>query len=177
MNNNDILRRLRYAFDFSDKRAIELFTLDPMNSTQLSKNEFSARLLKDEEDGVTLCSDAELAAFLDGLIVAKRGLKEASPETPWKTKKAPTAPTVEFRLSRNDILKKLRIAMNFREQQMLDTLAQGGSTLSKSELGALFRKPGHNHYRACGNQVLRNFIKGLTLQFRDPKSQEVGDSA
>ena len=178
MNNNDILRRLRYAFDFSDKRAIELFTLDPMNGVKLSKAEFAARLLKDEEDGVTICSDAELAAFLDGLIVAKRGLKEASPspQSPWKTAKTPAASEVEFRLSRNDILKKLRIAMNFREQQMLDTLEQGGSVLSKSELGALFRKPGHNHYRACGNQVLRNFIKGLTLQFRDPKDQEASEA-
>ena len=175
MNNNDILRRLRYAFDFSDKRAIELFALDPVNAMQLSKDQFSARLLKDEDDNFTACSDAELAAFLDGLIVAKRGLKETSLQTPAQAEKPPTAPEIEFRLSRNDILKKLRIAMNFREQQMLDTLEQGGSVLSKSELGALFRKPGHNHFRACGNQVLRNFIKGLTLQFRGPKSQEAED--
>ncbi|MCH2191055.1 MAG: DUF1456 family protein, partial [Gammaproteobacteria bacterium] len=46
------------------------------------------------------------------------------------------------------------------------TLELGGTKLSKGELGALFRKPGHKHYRECGNQVLRNFIKGLTEQIR-----------
>jgi len=71
-----------------------------------------------------------------------------------------------LRLHKNDILKKLRIAMSFREQEMLATLEQGGTSMSKSELGALFRNPGHKHFRGCGNQVLRNFIKGLTLQLR-----------
>jgi len=56
--------------------------------------------------------------------------------------------------------------MSFREQEMLATLEQGGTTMSKSELGALFRSSSHKHYRACGNQVLRNFIKGLTRQLR-----------
>ena len=54
----------------------------------------------------------------------------------------------------------------FREEDMLETLEMGGTKLSKGELGALFRKPGHKHYRECGNQVLRNFIKGLTEQIR-----------
>jgi len=57
--------------------------------------------------------------------------------------------------------------MSFKEQEMLTTLEQGGSSLSKGELGALFRNPGHKHYRSCGNQVLRNFIKGLTAQLRN----------
>ena len=60
----------------------------------------------------------------------------------------------------------LQIAMNFREEDMLAVLAEGGSELSKSELGAFFRKPGHKHFRACGNQVLRNFIAGLTGRIR-----------
>ena len=118
-----------------------------------------ARLAKDDDADFVACSDIELCAFLDGLIVSKRGLREPQPEVQEKPD--------DFRLSRNDILKKLRIAMAFKEQEMLDTLAQGGSTLSKSELGALFRAPGHKHYRACGGQVLRNFIKGLTEQLRN----------
>ena len=67
---------------------------------------------------------------------------------------------------KNESLKKLRIAMNYRDDDMLAALAAGGSDLSKSELSALFRKPGHKHYRVCGNQVLRNFIKGVTLSLR-----------
>jgi uncharacterized protein YehS (DUF1456 family) len=30
----------------------------------------------------------------------------------------------------------------------------------------LFRKVGHDNYRPCGDQLLRNFLKGLTLRVR-----------
>lgn len=158
MNNNDILRRLRFAFDFSNKGAVALFSLDPSSSSEMTQPGFLKRLAKDEDDDFIECSDVELAAFLDGLIVDKRGLREPAP--------APATKPDNFRMSKNDILKKLRIAMSFREEEMLSTLAQGGTNMSKGELGALFRSPSHKHYRACGNQVLRNFIKGLTLQLR-----------
>jgi uncharacterized protein YehS (DUF1456 family) len=168
MTNNDILRRLRYTFDFSNKAAAALFSSDPASSVKVSAAEFAEYLEKiedDDEDESKQLSDADLACFLDGLIVAKRGLRDNPGPA---VAKAP-----DFRLSKNDILKKLRIAMNFREEQMLSTLKQGGSELSKSELGAFFRKPNHKHYRACGNQVLRNFIKGLTLQLRTPSTPPV----
>ncbi len=158
MNNNDILRRLRFAFDFSNKEAVDLFMLDPNSSFKLNRDEFLARIAKEDDDIYTECSDVELCCFLDGLIVSKRGLRE------------PLPPKVEkkegYRLSKNDILKKLRIAVNLREDEMLKTLENGGTILSKSELSALFRNPNHKHYRACGNQVLRNFIKGLTKRLR-----------
>lgn len=158
MNNNDILRRLRFAFDFSNKEATGLFKLDPSSMAEMTQADFLTRLAKDEDDDFVPCSDAELAAFLDGLIVSKRGLREPAP--------APASKPDGFRMSKNDVLKKLRIAMSFKEKEMLATLEQGGATLSKSELSALFRNSDHKHYRACGNQVLRNFIKGLTIQLR-----------
>ena len=165
MTNNDLLRRLRFAFDFSNKKSTSLFSLDPSSSVEMSESNFKARLLKDEEEGYVECSDTELSAFLDGLIVSRRGLREtpvtASPA------QSPVASAAEQRLSKNDVLKKLRIAMNFREEEMLNTLKLGGAELSKSELGALFRKPKHKNYRACGNQHLRAFIKGLTIQHRE----------
>lgn len=164
MNNNDILRRLRFAFDFSNKKSTELFGLDPSSSVKMTQALFLQRLAKDDDDDFVACSDAELAAFLDGLIVARRGSREPAPE--------PRDLPDDFRMSKNDILKKLRIAMEFREQEMLETLESGGTSLSKSELSALFRKPGHKHYRACGGQVLRAFIKGLTMQLRDTAAPE-----
>ena len=127
----------------------------------MSKEDFLARLAKDDAENFIECSDIELCAFLDGLVVSKRGLREPAPKA--------QAKPASFRLTKNDILKKLRIALTFREQEMLDTLKQGGTNLSKGELGALFRNPTHKHYRACGNQVLRNFIKGLTMQLRTDK--------
>ncbi len=158
MNNNDILRRLRFAFDFSNKDSVALFKLDPSSSAEMTQAAFLKRLAKDEDEDFVACSDGELAAFLDGLIVSKRGLRDPAPE--------PAVRADGFRLSKNDVLKKMRIAMSFKEEEMLATLEQGGTSMSKSELGALFRSPNQKNYRACGNQVLRNFIKGLTLQLR-----------
>jgi uncharacterized protein YehS (DUF1456 family) len=158
MNNNDILRRLRFAYDFSNKDSVALFSLDPSSSAEMTQPAFLKRLAKDEDEDFVACSDDELAAFLDGLIVSKRGLREPAPE--------PATRAANFRISKNDVLKKLRIAMSFKEEEMLATLEQGGTSMSKSELGALFRSPSQKNYRDCGNQVLRNFIKGLTLQLR-----------
>ncbi len=159
MTNNDILRRLRFAFNFDDSVAVTFFSLDPSSNVPMDKAGYLARLEKEESDKYIACSDAELCAFLDGFVVDQRGLRDPAP--------APQPPKQDdFRLSKNDILKKMRIALMFREDEMLETLELGGTSLSKGELGALFRKPGHKHYRECGNQVLRNFIKGLTEQIR-----------
>ncbi|MEM7360133.1 MAG: DUF1456 family protein [Pseudomonadota bacterium] len=158
MNNNDILRRLRYAFDLSNKQTAALCSLDPASSAEISSTAIHSLLVKEDEEEFAPCSDVQLAAFLDGLIVSRRGLREPAP--------AAKPVSVDFRLSKNDILKKLRIAMNFREEDMLRTLNTGGTELSKAELSALFRNPQHKHYRPCGNQVLRNFIKGLTHSLR-----------
>ena len=158
MNNNDILRRLRYALDLSNAEAAALSSKDPASSIPIDQAGFARRILKQEDEDYVACTDIELNAFLDGLIVANRGLREP----PLAARQFPD----DFRLSRNDILKKLRIALNLKEDDMLEILAQGGTKLSKSELSAFFRKPGHKHYRACGNQVLRNFLAGLTGRLR-----------
>ena len=164
MTNNDILKRIRYAFDFSNQRAVELFSLDPASSVDITVDQFTSKLTKEEEPEFSPCTDVEFAAFLDGLIVSKRGLREPPNNS---NSSSPQEKPSDYKLSKNDILKKLRIAMNFREQEMLTTLKLGGSILSKAELSALFRKPGHKHFRGCGNQILRNFIKGLTMQLRE----------
>lgn len=154
MTNNDILRSLRFAFDFSDAKAVQLFSADPNSSVAIDRAGFQARIAKEDDANYSECADAELGAFLDGLIAQNRGLREGQ------------APPPIERLSKNDILKKLRIALNYREDEMLTTLKSGGTELSKSELSALFRNPQHKHFRSCGNQVLRNFIKGLCVKLR-----------
>lgn len=150
MTHNDILRRLRFALKLKDSHAASLFSADPHNAIKIDSSGFKARIAKPEEEHCIATSDAEMAAFLDGLIADRRGLRpDAEP-----------VPTPE-RLSKNEILKKLRIAFALREESMLKVLHRGGSKLSRSELGALFRKPGHKHYRECGDQVLRAFLMGL----------------
>jgi uncharacterized protein YehS (DUF1456 family) len=64
------------------------------------------------------------------------------------------------------VLKKLRVAFELRDEDMHRAFADAGLPVSKPELSALFRQPDHRNYRACGDQMLRNFLKGLTLRLR-----------
>jgi len=155
MTNNDILRRLRYALDIKDSMMIEIFKL---SEYKIDRSNLIDLLKKEEEEGYVECSDEVMELFLDGLIIHKRGKRE---EMPGHVEKQ-DAP-----LTNNGILKKLRIALKFREDEMLSTLKLAGMSLSKSELSALFRKEGQRHYKECGDQILRNFLKGLTTRYRD----------
>ena len=116
-------------------------------------------LKKVNDDAFAPLNNRKLAAFLDGLITFKRGKKEDG------AVKKP-----EGDLDNNGILRKLRIALEFKEEDMLDTLDLAGFKLSKPELSAFFRHADHKHHRKCGDQVLRNFLQGLVLRFR--KSDE-----
>jgi uncharacterized protein YehS (DUF1456 family) len=73
---------------------------------------------------------------------------------------------VEKRLSNNLILKKLRVAFQLRDEDIQGILQSADLPMTKTELSALFRAPGHKHYRECGDQILRNFLRGLTLRER-----------
>jgi uncharacterized protein YehS (DUF1456 family) len=69
-------------------------------------------------------------------------------------------------MTNNDILKKLRVALQLRDDQILEILKLVDFTISKSELGAFFRKEDHPNYKNCGDQVLRNFLNGLVIYLR-----------
>ncbi len=155
MTNNDILRRLRYAMDIKDSTMVEIFKL---SEYEIARSDLIDLLKKEEEEGYVECSDEVMGLFLDGLIVHKRGKREMMPGH--VEKKEPP-------LTNNSILKKLRIALKFRENEMLSTLKLAGMSLSKSELSALFRKEGQRHYKECGDQILRNFLQGMTMRYRD----------
>jgi len=154
LNNNDVLRRLRYALDLNDDQMVEVFKL---GGEVLSREEIGGLLAREGDEGEIACGDRQLAMFLDGLVLQRRG--PPKPGTP------PTPPPTDELLN-NEILKKLRIALILREKDILQILALGGHEMSKSELSALFRKPGHRHFRPAGNQVLRKFLVGLTQHLR-----------
>lgn len=72
-------------------------------------------------------------------------------------------------LTNNDILKKLRIALELKDEDIIHILKLADFTVSKSELSALFRKDDHPNYVACGDQLLRNFLQGLIIYKRGPR--------
>ena len=72
------------------------------------------------------------------------------------------------------IFRKLRIALDLKDDDILEILALAPFAMSKPELSALFRKAGHKHYRACKDQILRNFLKGLQHKYREDSKAETG---
>lgn len=72
-------------------------------------------------------------------------------------------------MTNNDILKKLRVALQLRDDDIVKILALVDFRISKSELGAFFRKEGHPKYKECGDQILRNFLNGLVIHLRGPR--------
>ena len=75
-------------------------------------------------------------------------------------------------MSNNDILKKLRVALQLRNDDILKILELVDFKVSKSELGALFRNDDHPHFKKCGDQFLRNFLNGLVIHMRGPKPED-----
>jgi uncharacterized protein YehS (DUF1456 family) len=154
MINNDALRSIRYMLDLSDIKVVEITKLvDP--AFPLEKADVQAFLRKEDDPDYAECSNAVLAHFLDGLIIHCRGRDESLPPRP-----------VEKRITNNVVLKKLRVAFALKDVDMHEIFESAGFPISKPELSALFRQPGHNNYRMCGDQLLRNFLKGLTLRVR-----------
>lgn len=152
MKNNDVLRRLRYIFNFNDSKMIAIFSLADFTVTRA---EISDWLKKDKDPAFQECNDTQLAVFLNGLINDKRGKKDGAQVVP------------EKRLTNNIIFTKLKIALNLKAEDVVALLALADFRISKSELSAFFRKPGHKHFVQCKDQILRLFIKGLELKYHD----------
>ncbi len=75
-------------------------------------------------------------------------------------------------MSNNDVLKKLRVALKLRNDQIIEILSLADFKISQSELGALFRADDHPNFKKCGDQILRNFLNGLVIYYRGPKEQD-----
>lgn len=150
MNNNDVLRRLRYTFNYNDKQMIALFASAGL---QVSRDQVSQWLKKDDDTNFVNCMDSQLAYFLNGFINEKRGKKEGP------------NPVAEKRLTNNIILTKLKIALNLKAEELIALLESVGFRLNKPELSAFSRKTDHQHYRECKDQVLRNLLQAIDKKY------------
>lgn len=158
MTNNDILRRIRYTFDFNDSTMVDVFAAADHSVT---KDQVVSWLQKEEHESFVEATDTDLALFLNGLINTKRGKREGEQPAP------------EQRLTNNMVFMKLRIALNMKAEDILETLQVVDFRLSKHELSAFFRKPDNKHYRECKDQILRNFLMGVQRQLRPEDTNEV----
>jgi len=188
LDNNDLLRRLRYALRCDDAHTSRLVKLGGGHASTVQVARWRA---KEDDADYEPCSAKDVESFLAGLIVDLRGPKEEKEpsKSPWpdRSKKAqagkqPDAAAADSstgkvsaksdqsdkksstkpdQVDNNVALKQLRIALSLRSDDVHSILQAGGSAMSASEAGALFRKPDARNFRQCGDQVLRQFIKGL----------------
>ncbi|MBT2638576.1 DUF1456 family protein [Bacillus sp. ISL-39] len=163
MLNNDIVIRLRYALDIKDTDMVEIFKLGGMN---VAKDDVRMMLQKIDEDeygeedvpeDYIRINNAMMEQFLNGMVTFKRGKRPGETGTPPLTGESVN----------NQLLKKVKIALSLTSEDMLEIFDLAGVRVSKGELGAILRKEGHKNYRECGDKFARNFLKGLTLKYRD----------
>ncbi len=148
---------MRYMLKFNSAKVVEICNL---GGYLVTKNEIHDFLRGDEDPEFVLCPDEVVAYFLDGLIFHKRGRDENRPRPP-----------IELPVTNNLVLKKLRVAFQLREEDMIELIQSTGNfKFGKAELSAILRKKDHPNYRECGDQALRYFLKGLTarLDVKEP---------
>ena len=152
MINNDVLKRIRYILALNEAKLLEVFTAaeSPVTAEQLN-----SWLEKDGAIDYKKLEDDELSTFLNGLINYKRGKKEGAQPIP------------EKKMNNNTIFRKLKIALDMKNEEVMEILTSAGSELSPHELTAMFRKKNHRHYRVCKDEVLISFLNGLKSKFRD----------
>jgi len=74
-------------------------------------------------------------------------------------------------MSNNDIMKKLRVALSLNSDQIIEICKLVNFTVTRSELGDIFRKEDHPNFKKCGDQILRNFLNGLVIYKRGPREE------
>jgi uncharacterized protein YehS (DUF1456 family) len=154
VTNNDVLRSLRYALELDNATLVEYFALADV---EMPLSYLASLLKKDDEPGFEPLSDELLVRLLDGFVTKLRGPREGGPAP---ATEAPAA------LTNNQILRSLRIGLELKDTDVLAIMQRAGVTVSKSELGALFRREDHRNYQPCGDQFLRNFLKGVAQWHR-----------
>lgn len=158
MVNNDVIRSLRYILNVRDEKIREIFALSGLKLQLQQVQDF---LVDETASSYLPCEDLVMAHFLDGVIYFKRGKDESKPAFPF-----------ELPISNNLVLKKLKVAFQLKEEDMHNLLELGGYPMNRAELSAFLRKRDHQNYRECGDQVLRYFLKGLTIKERGVKVTE-----
>ena len=149
MINNDLLRRISAIFDLNDDKIIATFAL----SQCVISTEQLANFYKEKDDTTyQSIEDVQFARFLNGLITAQRGPSEG-PER-----------EVEQVLTNNMIFNKVKIAMSLKAEDVISVLELAGLSLGKYELSAFFRNVNNKHYKACSDDVLSSFLKGLKIK-------------
>ncbi len=154
MKNSYVLSRIKTALQLDNEKILEVFALA---NNDISFNDLQLLLDQAEDDNKKDCGANILSDFLDGLITDRRGPSDSKKDNKKKVQK----------ITNNSVLKKLRIALDMKEEAMLSVFEMGEVELTAVELGSFFRKHGNKHYRACDDRLLDLFFDGLELKLSE----------
>lgn len=157
MDNNDILRRLRFTLNLSDDSMMDMYA---KGGEPVSRAEISSWLKREEDEDFDVVIDENLATFLNGLIVNYRGKKDGK------------TPVAETELDNVIILRKLKIAFNFTSDELIYIWKKAGVEITETELSAFFRKRTHPKFKYLNDQYLRKFLKGFQIQRKTQREKE-----
>ncbi len=150
---NDILFKITKALSLTHQEIIEAYKLaDFEMSEERLENILKRRQDKDYEEATF----EELGVFLDGLVLLKRGVSNQEKRD-----------DEVIELTNNLILKKIRVAMELKEADLVILFALAEVTLTKRQIGALFRKEGGKNFKACSDELLMAFLEGLDEFYYD----------
>jgi len=147
ISTNEVLYRIKKALSLSIDEIVEAYRLEDY---EMKKEHLESLLKRRQDKGFMLCSYEELGVFLDGLVTLKRGPSPSKKNT-----------QEDIELTNNLILKKLRVALEFKESETEIIFGLADMELSKQQLSSLFRKEGHKNFKACSDEVLMAFLEGL----------------
>lgn len=150
--NNEVFRSISHILEAGASNLADIFKL---SGYQVDQATIAGFLKETDETGYIACSNSQMVAFLDGLIAYRRGKNEINSD-----QKNPN----QVDLTNNSILKKLRIAFDLKEDDLIELMGMANFDITKNEISAIFRKAGHKHYRECGDDFLIAFIHGLTFR-------------
>lgn len=163
MENNETVRRLRWALSIDDADAARMTRAGGVDASAADAAAWRAR----EEDPARVeCSDPALGALLAGLVLERRGPRQRPDEVPAPSARppataAPAGGGGSARVDNNAVMKAVRIALELRSDEVA-----GFVGLSVAETASLFRRPGTRNYRRCGDQVLRRFFAAVAARER-----------
>ncbi|WP_069132187.1 YehS family protein [Rhodohalobacter halophilus] len=160
MRNDEVIKSIRYIMDLQDAQIADILKLADYqpDREEVSEifNENKGSITKIDGTVVEKDTDHKLTAyFLDGVIFHLRGKSDKHPPKP-----------IQIPVTNNIVLKKLRVAFKLKDTNIIDILKEEGLSISKTELSAFFRDDNHRNYKNCGDQVLRNFLRGLAKRQR-----------
>jgi len=151
MINNDLLRRVSTILGFTDEKIIAVFAL---GQCKITTEQLGCFFKEKDEATYKEILDVELAHFLNGLIIEKRGATDGPQHQ------------IEHELNNNLIFNKLKIALALKADEVIAVLELAGLSLTKYELSAFFRNANHKRFRECSDDVLSTFLKGLKINFQ-----------